>query len=522
MQTRTRMTGKRPAGGQSTIGTGRSVPAWVVLALVCLGQFMVVLDISIVNVALPSIQSELHFTASGLQWVVNAYTLTFAGFLLLGGRAADLFGRRRMFLVGLGMFTAASFLGGLAQTQSMLIAARALQGLGGAVLAPATLTILTTTFAEGPARTRALGVWSAVAAAGASAGALLGGILTDLISWRWILFVNVPVGLVALVASRAFLPESRAEGRHRSMDVAGALTVTGGLVAVVYAIVGTGTHAWTSRQTLIPLGAGLALLGAFLAIQARPNRSPLMPLRIFRSRPLAGGNAFLMLLFAAMFGTWYFETLFMQRVLGYSPLQAGLAFLPQTFLIAAGSQIASRVVTRIGSRPMMLAGTAFTATGVLWLTQITPDSTFLGDLFGPFVLIGLGMGLSVTPATVAATAGVPREDAGLASGLLNTSRFIGASIGLAVLATVAAGRTTAVLGGVASSPVRVAAALTDGYARALVVGAIILVAAALVVALTIPPLRRPRDLVPSTPDAETATEAEVIRLLDEEEELESA
>jgi len=427
-----------------------------------------------------------------------------------------------MFLVSLAMFTAASFVGGLAQTQSMLIAARALQGLGGAVLAPATLTILTTTFAEGPARTRALGVWSAVAAAGASAGALLGGILTDLISWRWILFVNVPVGVAAVVAARAFLPESRTESQHRSMDVAGALTVTGGLVALVYAIVGTETHAWTSRQTLVPLGVGLALLGAFLAIQTRPNRSPLMPLRIFRSRPLAGGNAFLMLLFAAMFGAWYFETLFMQRVLGYSPLQAGLAFLPQTFLIAAGSQFASRLLTRIGSRPMLLAGTAATTTGVVWLSQITPGSTFLGDLLGPFVLVGLGMGLSVTPATVAATAGVPRGDAGLASGLLNTSRFIGASIGLAVLATVAANRTTGLLDGVASSPGRVAAALTEGYARALVVGAFILIAAALVVALAIPPLRRPPELVPSSPDAETATEAEVIRLLDEEEELESA
>ncbi|MFL5798435.1 MAG: MFS transporter [Actinomycetota bacterium] len=502
-------------------GSRRAVPAWVVLALVCLGQFMVVLDISIVNVALPSIQSELHFTASGLQWVLNAYTLTFAGFLLLGGRAADLFGRRRMFLIGLGMFTAASFLGGLAQSQSMLVTARALQGLGAAVLAPATLTILTTTFAEGPARTRALGVWSAVAAAGASAGALIGGILTDLISWRWILFVNVPVGVVAVIAARAFLPESRSESLHRKLDVAGALTVTGGLVALVYAIVRTQTNSWTSPQTLIPLGLGIALIGAFLVIQTLPNRSPLMPLRIFRSRALSGGNAFLMLLFAAMFGTWYFETLFMQRVLGYTPLQAGLAFLPQTVLIAGGSQVASRLIARIGSRPMLLAGTAATATGVVWLSQITPGSTFLGDLLGPFVLIGLGMGLSVTPATVAATAGVPREDAGLASGLLNTSRFIGASIGLAVLSTVAATRTTGVLVGAASSPGRVAAALTDGYARALVVGAIILIAAALVVTLTIP-VMRPRDREPSTPVAEAPTEAEVIRLLDEEEELESA
>ncbi|HYT30009.1 MAG TPA: MFS transporter, partial [Actinomycetota bacterium] len=256
MRTQERIAEATPTSGRIAVGSGRAVPAWVVLALVCLGQFMVVLDISIVNVALPSIQSELHFSASGLQWVVNAYTLTFAGFLLLGGRAADLFGRRRMFLLGLGMFTVASLLGGLAQNQAMLLAARALQGLGGAVLAPATLTILTTSFSEGAARARALGVWSAVAAAGASAGALLGGILTDLISWRWILFVNVPIGVAAILAARAFLPESRAESAHRRLDVAGALTVTGGLVALVYGIVRTQTYAWTSRQTLVPLGVG--------------------------------------------------------------------------------------------------------------------------------------------------------------------------------------------------------------------------------------------------------------------------
>jgi EmrB/QacA subfamily drug resistance transporter len=522
MTPRTRMSTEPMPADRGEASSARIVPGWVVLALVCLGQFMVVLDISIVNVALPSIQADLRFTASGLQWVVNAYTLTFAGFLLLGGRAADLFGRRRMFLVGLGMFTVASFLGGLAQTGSMLIVARALQGLGGAVLAPATLTILTTTFSEGPARTRALGVWSAVAAAGASAGALLGGFLTELISWRWILFVNVPVGVVAVVAARAFLSESRADSQHRRLDVAGALTVTGGLVAMVYAIVRTETYAWTSRQTLIPLAVGLGLIGAFLFIQTRVARAPLMPLRIFRSRQLTAGNAYLMLLFAAMFGTWYFETLFMQRVLGYSPIQAGLAFLPQTILIAAGSQVASRLVTRVGSRPMLIVGTTASAAGVAWLSQITPESAFLGGLLGPFLLIGTGMGLSVTPATVAATAGVPREDAGLASGLLNTSRFIGASIGLAVLATVAAGRTAALLGG-SSSSLGAPAALTAGYARALVVAWVILVGAALVAAMAIPPLRRPDErVVPPSPADEAASEAEIIRMFEEEETLESA
>ena len=488
--------------------------AWVVLALVCLGQFMVVLDISIVNVALPSIQAELGFSASGLQWILNAYTLAFAGFLLLGGRAGDLFGRRRMFLAGLGLFTAASFVGGLAQSQGTLIAARALQGLGAAVLAPATLTILTTTFREGAARARALGVWSAVAAAGASAGVLLGGILTELISWRWILFVNVPVGILTIVAARRYLPESRTDAEHRRLDVVGALTVTGGLVAIVYGIVRTETYGWTSPRTLVPIAAGLALLGGFVAIQANERRTPLMPLRIFRSRALAGANGFLMLLFGAMFGTWYFETLFMQHVLGYTPLAAGLAFLPQTILIAVASQVAARLVTRFGPRRLLLAGAAFAAVGVALLTRISPASTFAADLLVPFLLIGIGMGISVTPATVAATGGVPPEDAGLASGLLNTSRFVGASIGLAVLSTVAASRTAAVLSGAIATPARQAAALTAGYTRALWVAAALLVVAGIVVAVALP---RPARAVDD--------EAELIPMFDEDvsrPELESA
>jgi EmrB/QacA subfamily drug resistance transporter len=465
----------------------RTAPDWLLLALVCLAQFMVVLDISIVNVALPSIQRELHFSSSSLQWVVNAYTLTFAGFLLLGGRAADLFGRRRVFLVGLTMFTAASFVGGLAQTQGMLIGARALQGLGGAVLAPATLTILTTSFAEGPARARALGVWSAVAAAGASAGALLGGILTDLISWRWILFVNVPVGVLAIVAARAFLPESRADVEHRRLDVAGAVTVTAGLLALVFAIVRSQTHSWGSSQVLLPLAGAIALLGAFALIEGRLSTSPLVPFRIFRSRALAGGNAFLMLFFAAAFGAWYFETLYMQRVLGYTPLQAGLAFLPQTLLIAVGAQYTARLVIKFGARRPLLVGTVLSTLGLAWLSRITPASTFGADLLGPYLLIGVGFGLSITPVVIAATSGVPREDAGLASGLLNTSRTVGAAIGLASLATIAANRTAALLGG--ETHTSAAAALTAGYARAFEIGVVLMLAAIVVAALTIPSLR---------------------------------
>ena len=398
------------------ISPGRSVPAWLVLSIVCLGQFMVVLDISIVNVALPSIQRDLRFSSSELQWVVNAYTLTFAGFLLLGGRAADIFGRRRLFLVGLAVFTTASLLGGLAQNQTWLVAARALQGLGAAILAPATLTILTANFAEGPARARALGVWSAVASAGASAGALLGGVLTDLLNWRWILFVNVPVGVVALIAARRCLPESRADMIHRHLDVAGAVTVTGGLVALVYAIVRTERYTWGSPQVLLPLTLAVVLLAAFVMIQQRFSRSPLMPLRIFRSRSVTGGNAVMFLMFCAMFGSWYFETLYMQRVLGFTPLQAGLAFLPQTLLIAVGAQVTARLVTRLGPRLLILVGTLVGASGLLWLSRITPTSTFVPDLLYPFILIGLGMGLTVTPVTVAGTAGVPRPTRGSRQG----------------------------------------------------------------------------------------------------------
>ena len=326
---------------------GRYVPSWVVLGIVCIGQFMVVLDASIVNVALPSIQRDLHFSTSNLQWIVNAYTLTFAGFLLLGGRAADLFGRRKIFMVGLAVFTASSLLGGLAQNEAWLISARALQGLGAAILAPATLTILTSTFAEGPARAKALGVWSAVSAAGASAGALFGGILTDFLSWRWILFVNVPVGAVALVAARRDLPESRADMAHRHLDLAGAVTVTAGLVALVFALVRTETYAWGSAQVLVPLAAAVVLIAVFLFLQARVSKAPLVPLHIFRSRSVSGGNIVMLMMFGALFGSWYFETLYMQHVLGYSPLQAGLAFLPQTVLIAAGAQVTARLVPEI-------------------------------------------------------------------------------------------------------------------------------------------------------------------------------
>jgi EmrB/QacA subfamily drug resistance transporter len=493
------------------IAPGRTVPAWLVLGIVLVGQFMVVLDASIVNVALPSIQKDLHFTTSGLQWIVNAYTLTFAGFLLLGGRAADLFGRRKIFLLGLTVFTASSLLGGLAQNQTWLIVARAVQGLGAAILAPATLTILTSSFAEGRARTKALAAWSAVSSAGASAGALFGGILTQFLDWRWILFVNVPIGAVALVASLRYVPESRADLRHRHLDLWGAVTVTAGLTAIVFGVVRTETNSWGSTQVLMPLALGVLLIGAFLYLQARVSKAPLVPLGIFRSRNVAGGNIVMLLMFGALFGSWYFETLYMQHVLGYSPLRAGLAFLPQTLLIAAGAQVTSRLVPRFGPRPLIVLGSLVAAVGLGWLTFITPDSSFLTNLLVPFVLIGLGMGLAVTPIAVAGTAGVPREQAGLASGLLNTSRTVGASLGLAVLATIAATKTTSSLKGLIATPAHTASALTDGYTLAFAVAAGLLVVTAAAGLATVPSLRSIRRLteVAVVPPPEETVAAEL-------------
>jgi EmrB/QacA subfamily drug resistance transporter len=465
---------------------------WIILSLACLAQFMVLLDVSIVNVALPSMRSSLGFSQTGLQWVVNAYTLTFAGFLLLGGRAADLYGRRRIFILGLALFSLASLAGGFAQNQGTLVTARAVQGLGGAVLSPATLTVLTTTFREGRERSRALGIWSAVAAAGASVGALLGGVLTDFLSWRWIFFVNVPIGVLAIVAARVVLVESRSDTEQRSLDLAGAVTVTGALVALVYAIVRTDVYAWTSWETIGGLGVAVALLALFFFIETRIARAPLMPLGVFRSRSLSGANLVMLCMGGAMFAMWYFLTLYMQNVLGYSPLIAGLAFLPQTVAIAFGATLSSRILPRVGARSLLLIGPLMSAGGLAWLSQISATGTYVSDILGPGVLIALGLGVSFMPVTFAATAGVPRSEAGLASGLVNTTRQIGGSIGLAALATVAADHTRTLL---ASSPhTRAAAdvAVTAGFGRAFAVAAVIAVGAA-VSALLLPSVRGPSE-----------------------------
>lgn len=464
-----------------------AAPDWLILAVACSAQFMVVLDVSIVNVALPQIRGELGFSPSGLQWVINAYALAFAGFLLLGGRAADLFGRRKVFLFGVGLFTLASLVGGFSQSPGMLIAARAAQGLGGAVLSPASLTILTTTFTEGRARARALGTWSAVAGAGGAAGALFGGILTHYLSWRWILFVNVPIGALVTVVALATLRESRRPDATRSLDVAGAVLVTTGLVALVYGIVSTDVHPWTSARTVVTLGLAVVLLVSFVLVEARVARAPLMPLRLFASRSVSGANLVMLLLCAAFFAMWYFLSLYLQTVLHFDSLKAGLAFLPQSVAVIVGAQLTARLLPRTGPRPLLIGGSLITAVGFFWLSRLTASSEYAADVLGPGVLITLGLGLTFTPVAAAATGGVPYSEAGLVSGLVNTSRQVGGAIGLAALATVATQHSSALR----AAGVAVPEALTNGFTRAFVVAGVICAVAA-VAALSLPAQLRSR------------------------------
>lgn len=485
---------------------GRAWPQWIVLALACVGQFMVVLDISVVNVALPSIHRALGFSPDGLQWVVNAYTLTFAGFLLLGGRAADLFGRRRIFLLGLGMFSFASLLGGFAQNQAMLVGARALQGLGGAVLAPATLSIITTTFTEPRARARAMGMWSAVAGAGGAFGALVGGVLTDELSWRWILFINVPIGVAALVVGRLALPESRGQ-QKTGLDLPGAVLVTAGLIALVYGVVRTDTLSWASGQTIGVLAVAAVLLAAFLVREGKFAKAPLMPLRVFASRSISGANLVMLAMSAAIFPMWYLVTLYLQDVRGYSALRTGFVFSPIAFAIVVGAQSASRLVGRIGARRLLVIGTTTMTVGMFLLSGITAGSNFWTGVVPGAVLSSLGLGLSVTPVTLAATTGVARHEAGLASGLVNTARQVGGSLGLAVLATAAATRTNLLSSHGASTNT----ALTSGFALGLRIGAG-LSAAAIVATLLLPAMARqigsaaPAATEPATSEPEVVVE----------------
>jgi EmrB/QacA subfamily drug resistance transporter len=449
----------------------RHAPDGLLLAIACVAQFMVVLDVSIVNVALPSIGRDLHYSPSGLQWVVNAYVLTFAGFLLFGGRAADLYGRRRIYLFGMGLFTIASLAGGLAESSGWLTAARAVQGIGGAFLSPATLTIIVTTFSDQQRRTRAIGVWGATAGAGGAAGSILGGVLTAELSWRWVLFVNLPIGIAAAVGASMYLTEVRhpTSAARQRLDIGGAVTITAGLGALVYAIIETTTHAWLSADTLTALAIALALFAVFAFIELRLVAAPLVPFRLFGSRSVTGANIVMLLIGAAFFSMWYFLSLYFQDVLGYSALRAGMAFIPMALAIIVGAQLSPRLIPRIGLRPVLLAGTLLATGGFAWLARVPVHSSYLEHIFGPGVIIALALGLLFTPLAIAATTSVPMNEAGLASGVLNTSRQVGGSIGLAALATIAVSRTHAAIAVTHDT----AGALTAGYDRAFNVAAIL-------------------------------------------------
>jgi EmrB/QacA subfamily drug resistance transporter len=448
-----------------------------------MAQFMVVLDATIVNVALPSIQKDLEISEASLQWIVNAYALIFGGFLLLGGRAGDLLGRKRVFLVGIVVFTIASLLNGLAPSAEFLIVFRGLQGLGAAMIAPAALSIITTTFTEGAERTKAMGVWAAIAVGGGAVGLVLGGILVETLSWPWIFYVNVPVGIAVFLASLRFVPESRDEHAHKSFDLAGAVTVTAGLVILVYAIVKAQEKGWGSAHTL-GLGAlSFALLAAFIVIERR-SAEPLVRLSIFRAPTIRAANVVMLFVASGIFAMFFFNTLYIQRVLGFSPIQAGVAFLPFTAGIIIGAGLAQRFVPRLGAREVPLIGMAMAVAGLLLYLRLQPDGTYLTDLLPGMILVSIGMGLTFVPITLIATSGIPPNDAGLASGLFNTSQQIGGALGLAILSTLSASATANTLEGVSKpTPADESQALVDGFHVAFLGSAIFVAVGALLLIL---------------------------------------
>jgi EmrB/QacA subfamily drug resistance transporter len=467
---------------------------WYGLALLCTAFFMVILDVAVVNVALPSVENDLDFSASGLQWVVSAYALSFGGLLLLGGRAADLLGRRRVLMAGVGVFAAASLLAGLAWSADALVAARALQGVGAALMTPAALSILMTTFTEGAERNRALGVWGAVGASGGTVGLLLGGVLADTVGWEWIFFLNVPISVAVIALAPAFLAESRAHGTSRRFDLAGAVSVTAGLTLLVYAIVGAEESGWASARTIGLLALAAGLLGAFAVIEAR-SRSPLMPLRILRMRTLVGANVASLLFSSGIYGMFFVVTLYLQQVLGFSPLQAGLAWLALSLTAFTSSLVGSHLVTRVGAKAPLVAGLVLTAAGIYLLTDIPADGAYATDLLPAFLVTGLGLGSAFVAISIGSLEGVPERDAGLASGIANTTQQIGAALGVAVLSTLALERTQSVLGEAPATGQ--AAAITEGFQLALIGGAAFVAAAAIAAAVIV----RGRDRAPRTAPA---------------------
>jgi EmrB/QacA subfamily drug resistance transporter len=440
---------------------------WLALALLCVVQFMVVLDIAVVNVALPSIQVDLGFSQGDLQWVISAYALVFGGFLLLGGRAADMLGRRRIFLGGLVLFTLASLFAGLAWSEGSLISARAFQGLGAAVITPAALSILSTTFVEGRERNIALGAWGAVGGFGAVAGVLLGGVLTDALSWEWIFFVNVPVGLAALLVAPYLLDESR-DARVTRFDLPGAVLVTSGLSTLVYAITQAGQQGWLSSETLSVAAAALALLVGFVVWELR-HPEPLMRFGIFQTKTVSGANVAGFILGTALFSMFLMLTLYMQQLLGYSAMKTGVAYLAVAGTAILWSAVAAQLVTRVGVKPVLVTGMTMLTAGLVYFTQISVGGTYLGDLLPGFLLIGVGIGFSFVPISIAALAGVEAAEAGLASGLINTSQQIGGALGIAMLSTIATSQSANAVATGSAVP----EALVHGFSIAFLVGAVI-------------------------------------------------
>ena len=443
---------------------------WIALGLLCMAQFVVVLDAAIVNVALPSIGEDLAFSQANLSWVVNAYVLTFGGFLLLGGRLADLLGRRRVFMFGLVLFALASLAGGFATSEGWLIGARAVQGLGAAILSPAALSIVTTTFRDGAERNKALGAWGAVAGSGGAAGVLLGGVLTEYLGWEWVLWVNVPIGIAAALIAPSLVAESRSESLTRAFDFGGAITVTAGLSVLVYALVDATDVGWGSTQTILLLAVAVALIAAFVAIERRSD-APLVPFGIFRLRTLTGANVVGVLTGASLFSMFFFISLYMQQVLGYSAIKAGLSYLPLALTIILAAAVASQLVTRVGFKPVLATGMVLIAAGLVWFSQVSVGGGFASDILGPSLLAAAGLGLAFVPQTIAAVSGVAEREAGLASGLINTSQQVGGALGLAVLATIANSRTDDLVASAGGDPSALPNALTEGFQSAFLAGA---------------------------------------------------
>jgi EmrB/QacA subfamily drug resistance transporter len=476
----------------------RRHPGLALLVISC-AQLMIILDATIVNVALPTIHRSLHFSPASLEWLITAYSLTFGGLLLFGGRTGDLFGKRKMFMVGIALFAGASLLGGLATDQAWLIITRGLQGVGGAIASPTALSLVAINFAEGSERNRAMGVYSAMSGAGGALGLLLGGILTSYVSWRWIFFVNVPIGALGLVlAPRVLLESERRPGR---LDLPGALSVTGGMLSLVYGLTNAATHSWGSLGTVVPLIAAGALLSIFIVVERR-SPAPLMPLSILANRNRSASYLMMLTLGIAVFAMFFFLTQYLQNIHGYSAVRTGVAFFPMSFGIMIAAIIVSRGLVRIGIRLPLITGPAFALAGLVWLTQITPETGYL-DLFFPLLLLALGMGQCFVPLTVTAISGVPDNEAGLASALLNTGQQVGGALGLAVLGTVAISVTRSSLSHAAAvahrapSAAMTAAAVTHGYSVAIAVAAAIMGATLLISLVAI--------RTPKTPARELAT-----------------